>query len=180
MAALQSARGPVRLRAAKALRLMSAETPELLYPDFEFFAGLLDHENLILRWNALLTIAHLARVDMESKIEGILDQYLSVIRGPNMISAANAIHGAAIIGTARPGLIPRIIAGILRVERARYATPECRNVAIGHALDAFAALAPLVENPRPLHLFAARQLQNPRASTSARARKLLKSRAVAV
>ena len=110
--------------------------PELLYPHFDFFAAMLGHDNHILKWNATLTLANLARVDRESRIEAILDRYLDLIVGSNMITAANAMRGAAIIGVAKPHLVKRIVSRIMRVERAKYATPECRNVAIGHALRA--------------------------------------------
>ena len=129
-----------------------------------------------MQWNATLTLANLARVDREAKIEGILDRYLDLISGPNMITAANAMRGAAIIGVAKPHLVTRIVARIMRVERAEYAKPECRNVAIGHALRALAELVGLLPNRRPVRLFAARQLGNPRAATSTKARQFLKAR----
>jgi hypothetical protein len=155
---------------------LSELVPEALYPHFDSFAAMLDHENQILKWNAMLTLANLARVDREGKIEAILDRYLDPISGPDMISAANAISGAVVIGVAKPHLVRRILLRIMRVEYAEYATPECRNVAIGHALKALEPLADLLPDRRMLRLFAARQLGNPRAATSAKARKFLKAR----
>ena len=73
-------------------------------------------------------------------------------------------------------LVKRIVPRIMRVERAEYATPECRNVAIGHALRALEELVRLLPDRRGVRLFAARQLGNPRAATSAKARKFLKAR----
>ncbi|MEO8595300.1 MAG: hypothetical protein ABI759_18405 [Candidatus Solibacter sp.] len=179
MIGLRSSRGAARLDSSKALRMLSEREPELLYPHFDSFAALLDQENLVLRWNALLTLANLARVDEQAKIERILDRYLSDVWGSSMITAANAIRGAVIIATAIPALIPRVLPAIMRVEEAVYTTAEYRNVAIGHALDGLAALAPLVDDARPLRLFAARQLGNRRLATSARARRFLKTRIVA-
>jgi hypothetical protein len=72
--------------------------------------------------------------------------------------------------------VKRIVQRIMCVERANYATPECRNVAIGHALSALGVLADLLPDQRQARLFAARQLGNPRAATSAKARKFLKSK----
>jgi hypothetical protein len=56
------------------------------------------------------------------------------------------------------------------VERADYPTPECRNVAIGHALNAFAGLP----RTRAIREFARRHLANPRPATAAKAAKLLR------
>jgi hypothetical protein len=176
LAGVSAKRAGVRLGASKALRILSERLPELLYPHFEFFAAMLDHDNHILQWNATLTLANLARVDRDSRIEAILDRYLALISGPNMITAANAIRGAAIIGAAKPHLVKPIVRRIMRVERAEYATPECRNVALGHALRALEDLADLLPDRRGVRLFAARQLGNPREATSAKARKFLKTR----
>ena len=175
LAGVAAGRAAVRLGASKALRILSERVPELLYPHFDFFAALLRHENQIVRWNATLTLANLARVDRERKIEAILDRYLEPIAGPNMITAANAMRGAAIIGVAQPHLVKRIVPRIMRVERAEYATPECRNVALGHALRALEELDRLLPDRRGVRLFAARQLGNPRPATSTKARKFLKS-----
>ena len=175
LAGIGAKRAGVKFGASKALRIMSERLPELLYRHFDFFAAMLDHDNQILKWNATLTLANLARVDRAGKIEAILDQYLDLISGPNMITAANAIRGAAIIGLAKPHLVRRILLRIMRVERVEYATPECRNVAIGHALRALEQLADLLPDRRVLRLFAARQLGNPRPATSAKARRFLKA-----
>jgi len=176
LAGVGAKRAAVRFGASKALRILSERSPELIYPHFEFFAAMLGHNNHILKWNATLTLANMARVDGEDKIEAILNRYLEMISGPNMITAANAIRGAAIIGAAKPHLLKRIVPRIMGVEQAEYATPECRNVAIGHALLALDALADLLPDRRGLRLFAARQLGNPRGATSAKARKFLKAR----
>ena len=176
MAGINAKRAGVKFGASKALRILSERVPEALYPHFDSFAAMLSHDNKILKWNSTLTLANLARVDREGKIEAILDRYLDLITGPNMITAANAIRGAAIIGVAKPHLVRRIVLRILRVERAEYATPECRNVVIGHALRALEPLADLLPDRRVLRLFAARQLGNPRPATSAKARKFLKPR----
>lgn len=174
LAGVGAKRAGVRFGASKALRILSERVPELIYPHFDFFAAMLSHDNHILQWNATHTLANLAHVDRDGKIEAILDRYLDLIAGPNLISAANAIRGFAIIGVAQPHLVKRIVTRIMRVERAEYATPECRNVAIGHALKALEELVDLLPDPRTVRLFAARQLGNRRPATSAKARKLLK------
>ena len=175
LAGVGAKRAGVRFGASKALRILSERAPELIYPHFDFFVAMLGHDNHILKWNATITLANMARVDCEGKIEAVLNRYLDLISGPNMITAANAMRGAAIIGAAKPHLVKRIVPRIMRVEHAEYATPECRNVAIGHALLALEELAGLLPDRRGVRLFAARQLGNPRAATSAKARRFLKS-----
>ncbi len=138
----------VKFAASKALRELAAEAPDSVYPYFNFFAALLGHNNRILKWNAMLTLANLATVDREAKLDEILDAYLAPIAGPDMISAANAILGAAMIATAKPHLADRIAERIFHVERASYATRECINVAIGHAVHALERFFPVVQDKR--------------------------------
>ena len=176
LAGVGASRAGVRFASSKALRILSERVPELLYPHFDFFAALLGNDNHILQWNATLTLANLARVDREDRIEAILGRYLNLISGPNPITAANAMRGAAMVGVAKPHLVKRIVKRIMGVEHAEYATPERRNVAIGHALRALEELVPLLPDRRGVRLFAARQLGNPRAATSTKARKFLKAR----
>ena len=91
-----------------------------------------------------------------------------------MIGAANAIVAAANIALAKPHLADRIVKEILKVERASYRTPECHNVALGHAIKSFDRLFHHVKNRRPVLAFVTRQLDNPRPATRKKAERFLK------
>jgi hypothetical protein len=173
LAALSSDVARVKYPAVKALRGMSERSPGLLYPHFDFFAGLLRSENNILRWNAMLILGNLASVDVDRKLDAILDDYLTPITGPQLIDANNTMGGATAIALARTDLTDKIVAHILKVERGRYATPECRNVAIGHAIECLARLLPAVADARPIQRFARRQMKNSRPATGKKAQRLL-------
>ena len=164
----------VRFGAAKALRNLSGRAPDLLYPHFDFFASFLRNENSILRWNAILIVGNLAAVDGERRVDRIIDGYLSAISGPHMIDAGNTMRGAAAIGVAKPYLADRIAMHILEVERATYATPECRNVAIGHAIESLDRLFPMIADKRAVQRFVSRQMDNSRAATRKKAERFLR------
>ena len=134
-AGLDAPAARVKFGCLKDLRRLSEEAPQLLYPDFDRFARLLDHPNSIYRWNAAHILANLARVDRSRKLAPLLDKFLRPIGGPQMIGAANVIQAAAVIAAAQPRLADALAAGILTVDRAKYETEECRNVAIGHAIQ---------------------------------------------
>ena len=127
LAAVSSDAARVKFGAAKALRNLSGRAPDLIYPHFDFFASFLRNENSILRWNAILILGNLAAVDGERRVDRIIDDYLSAISGPHLIDAGNTIRGAAAMGVAKPYLADKIASHILEVERATYATPECRT-----------------------------------------------------
>ena len=174
IAALPSDKARVKYPAIKALRAMSERSPGVLYPHFDFFAGLLGGENNILRWNTMLILGNLAAVDAERKLDAILASYLAPIAGPQLIDANNTMSGATAIALARPELADKVVAHILKAERGRYATPECRNVAIGRALECLARLLTVVPDPRPIQRFARRQVKNSRPATAKKAQRLLK------
>ncbi len=166
----------VKYGCAKALRLLSEQRPKVLYPHFNLFVRLLDHENKILQWNTAFVLSQLARVDARNRFAAIFEKYFSPISGPVMITAANVIQGGARIAQAKPRLADRIAAQVLKVAQARYQTAECRNVAIGHAIVALGDMLPLLRRPAPVVQFVRRQTRNSRPATRKKAEQFLKSR----
>jgi hypothetical protein len=171
--ALGSLSPRIRFAAAKLLRLVGERSPAVLYPHFECFVRLLRDKNSILRWNAMLTLGHLAAADNGKKLDAILDTYLAPISGKSLIDAANTIRGAATIARAKPYLADEIARAILKVGQARYATRECRNVAIGHAIIALGEFFSSLYSQDTVLSFVRHQKKNPRRATRDQARKFL-------
>lgn len=171
---LKADQARIKYGCAKALRTVSEMRPDLLYPHFDFFVRLMDHENKIFQWEAAFVLSHLARADADDKFAAVFEQYFCPIPGPIMITAANVIQGGARIGQAKPHLADRIAAEVLGVGKARYQTPECRNVAIGHAILALGNLLPLLHNSAPAVQFIRKQVRNPRPATRKKAEQFLK------
>jgi hypothetical protein len=161
------------------LRLVSERRPELIYPYFGVFVGLLDSDNSFLKWGAIMTVANLAAVDAEKKFEAIFQKYYAPIPGPAMITAANIIGGSDKIARAKPELTERITREILKVEKGKYKnkgalSPECRNVAIGHAIDTFDKLFEQIDDKAKVIAFVKRQLKNTRKPVVKKAERFLK------
>ena len=175
MEGLTADKARIKYGCAKALRIISGLRPDLLYPQFDFFVRLLDHENKIFQWDAVFVLSHLARADGEDKFAAVFDKYFSPIPGPVMITAANVVQGGARIAQAKPHLADRIAAQMVKVGRARYRTPECRNVAIGHAIVALGKLLPLLRDPAEAVQFVRKQTRNRRPATRRKAEQFLES-----
>ncbi len=175
-AGLEAPAARVKFGCLKDLRRLSQEAPHVLYPDFDKFIRLLDHPNSIFRWNAAHILANLAGVDRSHKLARLLARFLKPIRGPQMIGAANVIQAAAVIAAAQPRLADKLAAGILAVGRAKYETEECRNVAIGHAIQSLARFPESTRCQGAVVNFVRRQLHNPRPATRSKAEKFLKRR----
>lgn len=174
LAGLESEKACVKYGAAKALRRCSERNPAEIYPYFERFVSLMDGDNTFLRWGSQRILGNLAASDGEGRFEPILDRFLAPISGHELIGAANAIEAAAQVALAKPYLADRIAMQMLKVRRAVYATPECRNVAIGHVLRSMDRFFHLVKQRDPVLRFVKRQLANPRAATRNHAARFLK------
>jgi len=172
--ALGSVSPRTRVAASKLLCVLSERSPEVLYGQFDTLARVLRQETGILKRNAMLTLANLAAIDHEKKLDAILDAYLAPILGSNLVEAACTLRGAATIALVKPELAPRIAKTILGVEKAEYASSDSRNVAISHAITALSELVPLLPDTHNVRLFLRRQTKNPRRITRNKARRLLK------
>jgi len=171
---LESETARVRYGCAKVLRIVSDREPRLLYPRMGFFIELLDSENRIMQWEAIYVIANLASVDKKKRIEEIFDRYFAPISGPVLITAANVVRGGAKIAAAKPQLTEKVAKEILKVEKARYKTEECRRIALGHAIEAFDQFYDGIKNKKPVIGLVRRQLESPRNATKKKAQRFLK------
>lgn len=157
----------------KVLCLISEKAPRILYPFFDVFVWLLDSSKNITKWEGIYIIGNLGAVDSENRIDGVLVKYLAPITGNVMITAANVISGAGKIARDRPHLSDRIATEILKVEHARYQTDECRNVALGHAIEAFDKFLDHLSDQELVIALVKRQTANTRKNTRTRAEKFL-------
>jgi hypothetical protein len=168
----------IKFGSSKVLRLASEKKPEIFYPRMEFFVRLLDSENTFLRLDAACVLANLATVDSQGKFDVIFEKYFAPVAGPAMIPAANIIGTAAQIARAKPGLTAKITAEILKVENAKYATEECRNVALGHAIRFFDSIFGQIEDKAPVVNLIKRQLTNTRPATRKKAEAFVKKHGI--
>jgi hypothetical protein len=163
----------VKYGCAKVLRILTDEEPALLYPHFDTFAAMLDNPNNIFQWQALYVLAGLSGVDEELRIEPLLPDYFARIEGPVMVTAANAIKGAALIVSGQPALAEAVVEQVLRAEGGKYESTECHEIVCGQALKTFYKIRKWVSDPERLLAFAQRHADSPRPSTAKAAAKLI-------
>ena len=75
-----SAKAGVRYGCGKVLMDLSEKYPERLYPNMDHLVELLDSKYRILIWNAMITIANLAKVDKDRKFDAIFGKYFGFLR----------------------------------------------------------------------------------------------------
>jgi hypothetical protein len=137
---VSSPKATIRYGCASTLVDLSAKHPEKLYPHMDFFISLLDNKRRILVWNAFATIANLCAVDVDKKFDVIFNKYYAFLNDEFMVTVANVVGNSAKIARAKPYLIPRITAELLRVEKISttpHLTEECRRVIAEKAIKSF-------------------------------------------
>ncbi|HNT29526.1 MAG TPA: hypothetical protein PKL83_01065 [bacterium] len=176
LAGLQAGKGQAAIKfgCSKLLISISARQPEVLYPYFNDIVALLEHNNSILRWSAIITLAHLTPADTGNKFEKIFARYYAPITGPVMITAANIVKSSAVIARAKPQLTPAIVNELLKVDKARYATAECKKIVQGKAIETFSAMFDLIDDKQAVIKFVTQQVRNTRAATAKKAASFLK------
>jgi hypothetical protein len=137
---VSSPRATVRYGCASVLMDLSAKHPEKLYPRMDFFVSLLDSKYRILVWNALAIIANLCKVDADKKFDAVFDKYYGFLNDEYMVTVANVVGNSARIARAKPYLVPRITAELLRVDEisiSPHLTEECKRVIAEAAVKSF-------------------------------------------
>jgi hypothetical protein len=128
---LSSPNPRVKYSAQKAILELSYNNPRALYKNFIFFVDLLDNSNNIFVWTGLLVLGNLSVVDRDKKIDNLLGKIFSKLNTGKMITAGNAIKSLIIIGKSRPDLANNIAKELVKVERYKYDTEECKNILLG-------------------------------------------------
>jgi hypothetical protein len=174
-----SPKAAVRYGCAKVLMDLSAEHPERLYPYLDSFISLLDSKYRILTWNALAIIANLAKVDEEQKFDAVFDKYYSFLSNEYMVTVANTVGNSGKIALAKPYLIPRITAALLKVEDVSvtpHLTEECKRVIAEGAIKTFDLFFDKLDEKekKKVLAFVERQLDSSRRTLGTKAADFLK------
>lgn len=177
---LQSDKPEIKYRSAKQAIALSEKNPKALYPQLNTFVKLLNSENRVLKWVAIIVIGNLAAVDKQNKIDGLIPRLIGFLQEKEMITANNSIKALGKIAGSKPEYKEKIFKAMLCVEKATYhnqgkVSPECRNIALGKVIDVFAERHEDIKKRKELITFIARQTKNTRPAVRKRAQKLLKN-----
>lgn len=174
-----SDKAQIKYCCAKNAIALSQEKPEVLYPDFDFFLQFLDGENHVLKWTAIIIIGNLSKADKKNKVEKIIPKFIGFLNEKEMITANNTIKALVKIIEARPKIKNKILKEVIKVEKYKYynkgeLSPECRNITIGHAIDALSEFKDDIKNKKEFINFIKRQTKNTRQTVRKRADNLFK------
>jgi len=173
MLAALNEKGTARFKAAKHLQIISRANPALLYPYFQAFAKpvgqFLQHRPVERHHYS----CSLVQVDTEKRFDHIFERYFARLWDGKLVTAANILENSGRIARNRPDMAEMITHELLNVDRIPLPTPECREVARGKALTAFAEYIDILKRNRAAKDFVTRCTNSHRASVKKRAEALL-------
>ena len=173
LSGVSSANPRVRFGSAKVLRTISEHHPKLLYSRMGFFVDLLDSHNNILKWNAIDIIAKLTMVDSRNKFNRLFKKFYSHLYDGSLITAGHIVGNSGKIALYKPELRDKITNELLKVEEVPLPTSECRQILIGHAINAFQLYYNQIKNKDKAVSFVKRQLKSSRHATRTKAERFL-------
>ena len=110
-----------RYNCFKVLVQISEDHPMILYPEWDYFVGLLGSGNSYHRSIGLQIIASLTKVDDETRFDGIFDQYFGLLDDEKVITARYLAQSAGRIVRAKPHLQARITEKLLGIDGTHHA-----------------------------------------------------------
>ena len=163
----------VRFGCAKSLMVLSQRRPDVLYAKIGRILDLLESENQILKWNAIIMLGNLAAVDHEHLIRGVLPKLYGFLSGGKLITANNTMAALGKIGRAFPEEQGRITSQLLKIEHAQFPTDECKNIAIGESILAMGMFIEPAKARKEVLEYVQGQTGNRRNSTAEKAKLFL-------
>jgi hypothetical protein len=150
------------------------ESPQKVYPEIEKFVGLIDNENNILKWTAIDIIGYCAKIDVQKKIDPIINVIIKHLNCGKMVTAAHAMSSLTDIALGKPEYKNKIINGILKTEGYKYDTEKCHYILMGKLITAFDKLIDDIGKNKNVKDFLERQTESINKPNRNKAEKLLK------
>ena len=98
------------------LQIVSAEKPEILYPQWDYFHKMLISKNNYHRYIAIYILADLTWVDKENKFEDIFEDYYGILAGDKIMTASHVALNSSKIALNKPELQSKILDRLLDID----------------------------------------------------------------
>ncbi len=106
----------IRYNSFRALKMVSEQKPELLYPRWDFFVTLMRSSNSYHKMSAVLIIADLARADVDERFENIFSEFYTLLNDRSMIVASYVAMASRVIVMHKPRLEKQVTRQLLDID----------------------------------------------------------------
>jgi hypothetical protein len=156
----------------RALLSISEERPEVLYPEWDFFADLIRSDNTSFKYIAIYIIANLTKTDTENKFEKMFEKYYGLLDDASVIPAAHVAGNSGKIARAKPGLQTKITNKLLNIDKTHHA-PGRKELIKGYAIEAFGEYFSEAKDRQKIIEFVEKQLNSKSPRTKKTAQRFL-------
>jgi len=169
VAGLGDGRARVRNGCAELASLLSADRPDLLYPQAALFAENLQSKDKVVRWEAVCTLGNLAPVDAGRLLPGQIDRILPFLKDASIVLQVHTLRALVKIARTCPDRLDDVVAAMLAAKR-HY--PGNR---IGHLSEALGALGAASSHREAVRRFLEPLCASDMASVASKARRGLRA-----
>jgi len=159
----------IRFNSFKVLLQVSEEHPKVLYPEWDFFARLLDSDNAYHMYIAIYIIANLTRVDTKNKFEKMFNKYYNLLDDPRIVPPSHIALNSGKIIRAKPKLQNKITKKLLSIDETHHERGR-KDLIKSYVIEGFSEYFGEAKNQKEIVEFVKKQLN----STSPKTRKVAK------
>ena len=161
----------IRYPSFKALLIISEEHPEVLYPKWEFFGGLINSNNSYRKLIALRLIANFTKADTENKFEELFDDYYRILDEDKTMTAGHLAGNSGKIAKAKPNLQSKITNKLINIDNTHHG--KQKELIKSYAIEAFNEYYEEAEDKRKIAKFVKKQLKSESPKTRKKAKDFL-------
>ena len=161
----------IRYPSFKALLIISEEAPKVLYPKWDFLAGLINSDNSYRKLIALRLIANLTKADTDNKFEKIFDDYYSILDEDKTMTAGHLAGNSGKIAKAKPKLQLKITNKLLNIDNTHRG--KQKELIKAYAIEAFDEYYEEAEDKKKIIEFVKKQLESESPKTRKKAKEFL-------
>jgi hypothetical protein len=159
---------------AKELLKLAAKKPNSLYLNTNEIGALLQSENNTIVWAAIDILGYLSLVDTENKIDKYIPQLVYFLHSGKLTVSAQSMFALSCIAKNKPQYKELIFNEIICINNNEYESFDCKNIAIGKAIDFFSKFKMEAKEDADILNFIQFATQNARKETSKKAQQLVK------
>ena len=152
------------------MNLISEKHPEVLYPKWDFFAGLINSDNSYRKLIAVRIMSNLTRADTKNKFNEIFDKYYDLFND-SVIIAGHLAAGSGEIAKAKPELQTKITRKLLSIDKTKQ---KHKDLVKAYAIEAFDKYFEEAKDKKKILEFVNEQLNSKSPKTRKKAKEFLK------
>jgi hypothetical protein len=148
----------IRQNCFKILEIIAENDADFLYPEWEYFQGMLYSPNNYHKFIAIYILASLTRADKDNKFESIFNDYYGILAGDKTMTAAHVALNSSVIVHNKPELQSKIIDILMSIDDVH--NGKQKELIKAYAIEALMKIYPDADDKEKIEEFVKVQLKS--------------------